>query len=124
MSFIAYIIAGIFGGLLGGMGMGGGTVLIPILTLLFSINQHTSQAINLIAFIPMAVFALYVHLQNKLINVKNIYLIILPAILFSVVGSFIAKSMQGDSLQKLFGAFLIILSLIQFFCKTKGKNKE
>jgi len=122
MSFIVFIIVGLLGGLLGGMGMGGGTVLIPILTLLFSVNQHTSQAVNLIAFIPMAGFALYVHLQNKLVSIKNILYIIIPAVFFSVVGSCIAKSLKGDSLQKMFGIFLIILALIQFFNKIKNNE--
>ena len=33
MRFIVYMFAGLAGGILGGMGMGGGTVLIPILTI-------------------------------------------------------------------------------------------
>ena len=33
MRFLVYLLAGLAGGILGGMGMGGGTVLIPILTM-------------------------------------------------------------------------------------------
>ena len=49
MSFIA----GLVGGILGGMGMGGGTLLVPILTVFLSMAQKTSQFMNLVAFIPM-----------------------------------------------------------------------
>ncbi|MBE7090170.1 MAG: sulfite exporter TauE/SafE family protein, partial [Clostridiales bacterium] len=31
MQFVLYVIAGVLGGVLGGMGMGGGTLLIPLL---------------------------------------------------------------------------------------------
>ena len=54
MSFIFYLLAGFVSGLFGGMGMGGGTVLIPVLTLFFGVEQHIAQATNLIAFLPMA----------------------------------------------------------------------
>ena len=61
-----YFIAGIASGVLGGMGMGGGTVLIPILTLLLGVGQHESQAINLVTFLPMAAVSLLIHFKNKL----------------------------------------------------------
>jgi hypothetical protein len=123
MSFLIFVLTGITGGLLGGMGMGGGTVLIPILTLFLSVDQHTAQAVNLIAFIPMAVLALIVHLKSNLLEFKKILYIIIPAVLFSAAGSLIAKNLQGDSLQKLFGGFLIVLSFIQFFSK-KAKYEK
>jgi len=121
MSFIVFMLSGITGGILGGMGMGGGTVLIPILTLFFSVNQHTAQAVNLISFIPMAAAALSMHLRNKLVNFTKILYIIIPAACFSALGSFIAKSIQGGSLQKLFGVFLILLSFLQLLKKSKQK---
>ena len=47
--------------MLGGMGMGGGTVLIPALTVILGVEQHVAQATNLIAFLPMALFTLKIH---------------------------------------------------------------
>ena len=69
MSFILFLIAGFFAGLLGGMGMGGGTILIPALTVLLGVEQHVAQATNLIAFLPMAAFTLNV--QKKKRTFKN-----------------------------------------------------
>ena len=42
MQYVWYAVAGILGGILGGMGMGGGTVLIPLLTLFYGVGQHTA----------------------------------------------------------------------------------
>ena len=50
------IVFGFISGILGGMGMGGGTLLIPLLNFL-DIEQQTIQAINLISFLPMACVA-------------------------------------------------------------------
>ena len=47
---ILFIIIGVAGGVIGGMGMGGGTLLIPLLTLFTGADQHLAQAVNLIAY--------------------------------------------------------------------------
>ena len=114
MEYIWYVLSGILGGVLGGMGMGGGTLLIPLLTIFNGVGQHSAQAINLIAFIPMAVVALIIHFKNKLIEFKKVIFIILPGIITCIVGCFVAKNVTGELLKKIFGGFLIILAVIQF----------
>ena len=52
------------GGIIGGMGMGGGTLLIPLLTLAAGVEQHLAQAINLMSFVPMSIVALIIHKKN------------------------------------------------------------
>ena len=44
------IIIGILGGIIGGMGMGGGTLTIPLLTIFLNYEQLKAQGINLIRF--------------------------------------------------------------------------
>ena len=51
MQYFLYVLFGLLGGLIGGMGMGGGTILIPLLTLFLNIPQLQAQTINLISFI-------------------------------------------------------------------------
>ena len=68
MEYLFYALAGLAGGMLGGMGMGGGTVLIPLLTILLGVPQHAAQAINLISFLPMAGVALIIHFKNGLVE--------------------------------------------------------
>ena len=62
--WVLRIIAGILGGIAGGMGMGGGTLTIPILTIFLSVGQLEAQGINLVAFIPMSIVALIIHAKN------------------------------------------------------------
>ena len=59
---ILLFITGAAAGVLGGMGMGGGAILIPMLTVFFSVDQINAQAVNLVAFIPMAIVSLAIHL--------------------------------------------------------------
>ena len=124
MSFVLYLIAGIVGGIIGGMGMGGGTLLIPILTIFCSVAQHQAQAINLISFIPMAIVALIIHIKNGLVIFKNSFLIIISGAITCAGGCFLSKILGGDLLKRGFGAFLLILSIFQFVSDVKlFKNK-
>ena len=123
-----YLLVGVFSGVLGGMGMGGGTVLIPILTIFLSVKQHVAQAVNLVSFVPVGIIALIIHIKNKLVKGKGLLFVILPAILFSVLGSLLSVKLNGDLLGKFFGGFLLILSIIEFFSREIydriNKNKK
>ena len=55
---------GFFSGIISGMGIGGGTILIPALLFLTEVNQQQAQGVNLIYFIPTAVMALITHRKN------------------------------------------------------------
>ena len=51
-----YTIIGFFAGVIGGMGMGGGTILIPALIMFVNIDPKIAQSINLLSSIPMAIY--------------------------------------------------------------------
>ena len=91
LQVILFVIIGIAGGVMGGMGMGGGTLLIPLLTIFAGIEQHLAQAINLCAFLPMSIAALIVHIRNKLIEGKHILIVAIPAAAASVVASLLSR---------------------------------
>lgn len=123
LEYLWYAFAGVVGGVFGGMGMGGGTLLIPLLSIFYNVSQHTAQAINLISFIPMAVVALIIHVKNKLVDFKGIFYVILPGIGACIFGCYLARSLSGDVLRRCFGGFLIALSVFQFIVGLKGAKK-
>src|SRR5574344_973504 len=116
MTIFLFILFGILGGIIGGMGMGGGTLLIPLLTIFLSIEQKTAQSINLLAFIPMALVALIIHFKNKMVVTKDILWIIIPGVIFSVGFAFIASLLNNEILQILFGVFLILIAVYESIC--------
>ena len=95
--------------------MGGGTLLIPLLTIGLSVPQQTAQFINLVAFIPMSALALIVHIRNGYVVKKRIFYVIVPALVFAVAGSFIATVVSAAILKQAFGGFLILLGAAYFF---------
>lgn len=111
----AHIIIAVsaLGGVIGGMGMGGGTLLIPLLTLFAGLEQHLAQSINLIAFVPMSVVALVIHKKNGYVQFKGSTPIAAIALIGAVGGSLLAKYAGGKVLRACYGAFLIALGIIQ-----------
>ena len=122
MSFYLYLILGFLGGIPAGMGMGGGTVTIPLLVLLGGVEQKLAQSANLFSFLPMSVGALKMHADNGLLQTQGILWSILPALLFSAVGATVAAYLPSAILRKGFGAFLIGLSMVGFYKASKVKN--
>lgn len=124
MRFIVYLIAGFAGGLLGGMGMGGGTVLIPILTVFCGVSQHMAQSVNLLTFLPMAAISLRIHAQNGLLDTQNIWWMAVPAAVLSLLGSLFVQNVGGGALRVGFGIFLCFLSLYQFYTGIRSAVKS
>ena len=124
MDYLWFLIAGAVGGILGGMGMGGGTLLIPILTFFLDVTQKNAQAFNLISFVPMAIIALILHAKNKLIALKGMLPLIISAVISSLLGGFAVSFIEGDLQTKLFGGFLVLLAIIKFIMTVKNKSSK
>lgn len=118
MSFLILVIIGFTSGVISGMGIGGGAILIPSLTLFLNLDQKLAQAINLIYFIPTASIALFTHIKNKNIKASNIlFSLIIFGIVGAIMGSYIANSIDSNILKKFFGGFLLIIGLKELFAK-------
>ena len=113
LTIFLYVLFGFLAGIFGGLGMGGGTLLIPLLTIFCSLDQKLSQGINLVSFLVMALFALIVHYKNGYVKTKGIFYIILSGIIFSALGSLLAGILHSKILRMAFGVFLCVLSIIQ-----------
>lgn len=120
MSFLILTLLGFLGGIPAGMGMGGGTVTIPLLRLVGGIEQKVAQSANLFAFALMAVPALVFHKKNGLLTGKGVLPCALPAALVSLPGVFLAAYLPSRVLGRAFGLFLIGLAAAQIFHPQKS----
>ncbi|MGO1818499.1 MAG: TSUP family transporter [Senegalia sp. (in: firmicutes)] len=114
------ILIGIFSGILGGMGIGGGTILIPALIFFLNLSQRGAQGANLIVFIPTAIIALIIHFKNNNIIKNIIIIIIIPGIIGSIIGSVLAVKIDETILRKIFGVFILFIGIYQFFSKREN----
>ena len=121
-TFILFLI-GLAAGIISGMGMGGGAILIPALVLVMSPEQHIAQSVNLLFFIPTAIIALIIHIKNKRIDLKMALPIIIFGLCGAFFGSWLAIRLTGSDLKRLFGVFLLAMSVYEMFRKDKKHKK-
>ena len=118
------IFIGLISGIVGGLGMGGGTILILLLTMFSNIEQHIAQGTNVVFFIPTAIAAIIIFIKNKNIKFK----IGIPICLWGLVGTFIGATistrLEMNILRKCFGVFLIIIAIYQTYSLYKRNRKE
>lgn len=108
-------LSSLFSGILGGMGIGGGTILIPVLTFFTDYTQQQIQGINLIYFIPSATMAVIIHLKKGNIEKKIIKPIVFSSVPACVLGAFLAMLISGNILRKMFAVFLILIGIGEIF---------
>ena len=118
--YICYILLGLISGIISGLGIGGGTILIPALSFFLGVTQQIAQTINLIYFIPTAICAIIINLKNKNIDKKIFLKIIFFALVGSFCGSIIATKLKAIILKKIFGVLLFMIGSYEIFL---DKNK-
>ncbi|MDG1990623.1 MAG: sulfite exporter TauE/SafE family protein [Dehalococcoidia bacterium] len=103
---------GFIGGTAGGLlGIGGGTLYVPALTLILSIEQSTAQGISLAAVIVTAISATSRNLSKELID-KSVILTVIPIVIIcAIIGAQIAGELDQDKLRRIFGTILICVAI-------------
>ncbi|MBQ7085049.1 MAG: sulfite exporter TauE/SafE family protein [Anaerotignum sp.] len=115
-------LVGFCSGIISGMGIGGGTILIPALLFFTDITQQQAQGVNLIYFIPTAITALITHQKKGTLDWKTAKPLAIMGLAGAAAGAFLAVSLKSEVLRKIFGGFLFLMGLSEIFKKKKEKK--
>lgn len=124
MNFLWFSLIGVLSGVFAGMGMGGGTFLIPLLTILMKVDQQVAQCVNLLVFIPLAIVVLIIYSKQKLLKLKGIFWLVVPATIVSILGSLLAIDIRGKTLKIIFGIFLILVGIFMVISTIAASVKK
>lgn len=111
----AQILSGLIAGIISGMGIGGGTILIPALTMFLNIDQHIAQGVNLLFFIPTAIVALFIHKKNGNLQIKTAIPLMIWGLVGASGGALLAINLNPHILRRLFGVFLFLMGGYEIF---------
>lgn len=120
MGMIWHVAAGFFSGITSGMGVGGGVILIPVLTLILGVEQKIAQGINLLYFIPTGAVALWVHYKNNSIEIKIAWIIAAFGVAGSIAGAYLAGIIPSHILRRIFALLTIFVGMNEIFLAVKG----
>jgi len=118
------VFIGFISGIVSGTGMGGGLVLIFLLSFFIGLEQHTSQAVNLVFFIPTSIIAIIVNLKNKNIDLKIALTISISGIIGAIIGANISVNTDVNILKKCFGIFLAFIAIYEIYTIIKLYKKR
>lgn len=121
------ILFGLIAGIITGLGMGGGTILILLLTMFLGLDQHVAQATNLICFIPTSIAAIYTNWKYKNIDFKLALIISIFGILGASIGATISGYINSSLLKKIFAVFILIIAsyeMYRIFSEYKIRRKK
>ena len=118
------ILFAVLSGIISGIGMGGGTVLIFLLTTFSGVSQHMAQGVNLIFFIPTCIVSIFINLKNKNIDIKTAVVVIISGIIGAIIGAKLSFIINAKNLKKYFGIFLLLITIFEIYSLIKSNIKS
>ena len=106
------LLAGFGTGILSAWGVGGGTLLLLIMTLFFGVDHAAAQGINLLYFLPTAGVSLFFHRKNGLLDKAAIRQAVPAGLVSAAAAVWLATTVDVEILRKPFGVFLLFTGVM------------
>ena len=113
--FAVSIVAGLVGSL---TGLGGGVVLIPVLTLLFKVDIHYAIGTSLISVIATSSGAAAAYVKEGISNIRLGIFLELATTIGAITGAFLATFISTSMIAIIFGIILIFSSITSMIKRT------
>jgi uncharacterized protein len=109
------LLAGFAGGALG---IGGGIIIVPALILIMGFTQHQAQGTSLaVLLFPIGIMAVITYFKKGYVNTQYALILIIAFLIGSWLGSIFAVNLPAKTLKKIFGIFMLLISLRMIISK-------
>jgi uncharacterized membrane protein YfcA len=102
-------VAGAFSAL---FGVGGGTVIVPLLVLWLGYQEHEATGTSLAAIAVISLYAVVAHALYGNVDVGDGLLVGLPAVLGVVAGTAVQQRLSERAISLIFAALLVVVALM------------
>lgn len=114
------LAAGFGAGILSVWGVGGGTLLLLVMTLLLNVPPETAMTVNLLYFLPTAAMGIWQHRKNGLLEEQVLRRAIPWGVAAAIAAALLATVLETDVLRRPFGVYLLLSAAITL----KSTKKE
>ena len=104
MLFVSSAAAGVLGALLG---LGGGIIIVPILTLVANLNIHYAMGASIVSVIATSSGAAATYVRDKITNIRLGMFLEVATTTGAVLGAWVAGILPGRALSIVFGLILM-----------------
>lgn len=108
-SLIIGLVSGAFGGL---VGLGGGVIMIPLMTRFYGLNQHQAHGTSLAALVFTGLSGAVTYYLNGSVDVVGAAMLAATAMFTASLGALFANALPEWKLKGAFGVFLILVSAL------------
>ena len=115
-------LCGLGAAVISAWGVGGGTLLLLVMTLFLGVDQRTAQGINLLFFLPTAISALLCHWLKGYLDTPTWKAAVPVAVPAALAGAWIATAVDVDLLRRPFGIYLLLSGLSLIFPQKDHKT--
>ncbi len=119
MITLQYVVIGLMAGVLAGtLGIGGAIFIVPALVFFFGWEQHMAQGTTLAMLVPpIGILAVWKYYQAGHVNLGVAGIMCIGFFIGGYFGGVIANQLPAETLRKMFGILLMIVSLKMIFGK-------
>jgi len=119
MQIAGLLLVGTLAGVFAGMfGIGGGLIIVPALVLLYGMKQHAAVGTSLGALLlPVGALSAWVYWKNGNVNLKYSVLLAAGLLVGAFLGAKLVEPVSDLTLRRMFGAFLLIVSVRTLWCQ-------
>ncbi len=120
--WIIPFLCGLGASVVSAWGVGGGTLLLLVMTLFLGVDQRTAQGINLLFFLPTAASALVCHARGGYLDKPTLKAAVPAAVAAALVGAWVSNAVDVEVLRKPFGVYLLLSGVSLVWPKKKDGN--
>ncbi|MDZ7288498.1 MAG: sulfite exporter TauE/SafE family protein [candidate division KSB1 bacterium] len=111
MAHLVNALVGFLAGMLGGgFGVGGGIIIVPALTIFFSVPYHTAVGTSLAIIIPIALAAALRHFSFGRVDLNIAWAMAIGGIVGSVFGATLIQKVPAMYARRAFALLLIYMA--------------
>lgn len=107
-NWIVPFLCGLGASVISAWGVGGGTLLLLVMTLFLGVDQRTAQGVNLLFFLPTAASALVCHARGGYLDKPTLKVAVPAAVIAALIGAWVSNAVDVEVLRKPFGVYLLL----------------
>lgn len=118
-NIVACLTIGLVAGILSGLvGIGGGIIIVPALVMIVGLSQHQAQGTTLAMLVPpVGIFAAATYYRAGYVDLRIAAWLCLGFVAGTLVGARLAILATETTLERVFGAALLIVGLKMIFVR-------
>ena len=124
MKFLVPVLCGFGCGIISAWGVGGGTLLLLVMTLVLGVDERTAQGINLLFFLPTAASALVCHARNGCLHKPTLKAALPPALTAAALAAWLAAGADVAVLRRPFGVYLLLSGILLLWPKRDANPRR